>query len=121
VSREGLQKLFLYNAAGRLIKFNAPEDERQEGNIKRESKNLPIQSLCADMLKIAIGELFLKLEPMGVKFVNTVHDEIVLECSEAQADTVAVILQTEMEKAGKMFLPDIPCIAETTISNMWQK
>lgn len=120
-SKDGLKNLNLYNAAGRLIKFNPPEDERQEGNIKRESKNLPIQSLCADMLKIAIGELFLKLEPMGVKFVNTVHDEIVLECSEDQADKVAVILRTEMEKAGKRFLPDIPCIAETTISNRWEK
>jgi hypothetical protein len=40
----------------------------------RESKNLPIQSLCADITKIAMGNLFLRLEPLGVKFINTVHD-----------------------------------------------
>jgi len=121
ISREGLKNLVLRNAAGRLIKFNSPEDERQEGNIKRESENLPIQSLCADILKVAIGNLFLRLEPEGVRFVNTVHDEIVLECAEEQAEEVARILKEVMEKAGMIYLKDMPCIAEVTISDQWEK
>ncbi len=121
VSAKGLRDLKLYNRAGRLIKFNEPEGEKQKGNIKRESKNLPIQSLCADMLKIALSELFLKLEPKGVMFVNTVHDEIVLECREEDSEEVARVLKEEMEKAGRMFLTDLPCISEAVISDVWGK
>ena len=61
ISTQGLKNLEVRNTAGRLMKFEKPEDEKAQGSIKRESKNLPIQSLCADMVKIAMGNLFLNL------------------------------------------------------------
>lgn len=121
ISTEGLKNLEIRNKAGRLIKFEKPEDEKAQKRIKRESKNLPIQSLCADMVKIAMGNIFLKLEPKGVKFINTVHDELVFECTEDQAEEVREIVKTEMEKAGVLFLTDLPCIAEITVSDIWEK
>ena len=121
ISTEGLKNLEVKNRAGRLMKFEKPEDEKAQKSIKRESKNLPIQSLCADMVKIAMGNIFLKLEPKGVKFINTVHDELVFECTEAQAEDVKSIVKTEMEKAGALFLIDLPCIAEVTVSDTWEK
>lgn len=121
ISTEGLKNLEVKNRAGRLMKFEKPEDEKAQKSIKRESKNLPIQSLCADMVKIAMGNLFLELEPKGVKFINTVHDELVFECTEAQAEEVKDIVETEMEKAGALFLIDLPCIAEVTVSDTWEK
>jgi DNA polymerase-1 len=121
VSTEGLKNLEVKNRAGRLMKFEKPEDEKAQKSIKRESKNLPIQSLCADMVKIAMGNIFLKLEPKGVKFINTVHDELVFECTEAQAEEVKDIVETEMEKAGALFLIDLPCIAIVTIRDTWEK
>lgn len=121
VSTEGLKNLEVRNKAGRLIKFEKPEDEKAQKRIKRESKNLPIQSLCADMIKIAMGNIFLKLEPKGVKFINTVHDELVFECAEDQVEEVREIVKTEMEKAGELFLTDLPCIAEITVSDTWEK
>ena len=68
-----------------------------------------------------MGNLFLILEPRGVKLVNCVHDELVFECKAEEADEVAAIVKTEMEKAGALFLKDIPCITEVTISNTWEK
>ncbi len=121
ISTEGLKNLEVRNKAGRLIKFEKPEDEKAQKRIKRESKNLPIQSLCADMIKIAMGNIFLKLEPKGVKFINTVHDELVFECAEDQVEEVSEIVKTEMEKAGELFLTDLPCIAEITVSDIWEK
>lgn len=121
ISKKGLKALYLHNLAGRLMKFNKPVGEKEKGTIKRESKNLPIQSLCADMIKIAMGNLFLKLEPLGVKFINTVHDELVFECAESIAEEVKSIVKAEMEKAGALFLTDLPCIAEVTISDVWEK
>jgi len=120
-SSEGIKNLEIRNIAGRLMKFNVPADEKEKGSIGRESKNLPIQSLCADMLKTAIAAIFRELEPLGVKFINTIHDEIVLECEESMADFVAEILKGEMEKAGKKYLTDMPCISEVTISDAWEK
>lgn len=121
ISTQGLKNLEVRNTAGRLMRFEKPEDEKAQGSIKRESKNLPIQSLCADMVKIAMGNLFLILEPKGVKFINTVHDELVFECTEGQAEEVKYIVKTEMEKAGALFLTDLPCIAEVTPSDTWEK
>jgi DNA polymerase I len=121
VSEEGLHNLEIRNKAGRLMKFKAPEDEREKGSIKRESKNLPIQSLCADMVKVAMANIFLRLEPKGAKFVNTVHDELVYETKEDFAEEAAQIIKEEMEKAGKIYLTDMPCVSEVTIGDMWEK
>lgn len=121
ISFYGLEHLHVRNIAGRLIKFNKPMTQKEMNSIKRESKNLPIQSLCADMVKIAMANIFLELEPKGVKFINTVHDELVFECSDAQAEYVKEIVKCEMEKAGSIFLTDLPCIVEISISDSWEK
>lgn len=68
-----------------------------------------------------MGNLFLILEPRGVKLVNCVHDELVFECKAEEVEEVAAIVKTEMEKAGELFLIDLPCIAEVTISDTWEK
>ena len=121
ISIQGLKNLELRSLSGRLIKFESPRTKQQRSSIKRESKNLPIQSLCADMIKIAMANIFLRLEPKGVKFINTVHDELVFECTEAQADEVKNTVKEEMEKAGALFLKDVPCIAEVKVSDTWEK
>lgn len=119
--KDGLKNLSIRNKANRYLKFNIPADEKQEGYIKRQSQNMPIQSLCADMLKIAISNLHKRLEPQGVLFINCVHDELVFECKDDQAQDVANAVKEEMEKAGRIFLKNVPCIAEVTISDTWTK
>ncbi|HEY5499868.1 MAG TPA: DNA polymerase [Bacteroidales bacterium] len=126
-SREGLKKLKASTLTGRLFLFDPPqgdtEDEKQEqeGLIMRECKNFPISGLCADMLKIAMGNLFLILEPRGVKLVNCVHDELVFECKAEEAEEISQIVKAEMEKAGNLFLNDLPCVVDVTIANYWKK
>ena len=68
-----------------------------------------------------MSNLFLFLEPRGVKLVNCVHDELVFECKTEEAEEVAAIVKTEMEKAGTLFLTDLPCIAEVKVSDTWEK
>jgi len=119
--RHGLENLSIRNAANRYHKFYAPEDERQKGYIKRQCQNMPIQSLCADMVKIAIANLYRILEPEGVRFINCVHDELVFECSEDQAEYVVDTVKVEMEKAGELYLDKVPVIAEVSISDAWIK
>jgi len=107
---------------GRLCKTIDPDGKKvEEYTIKNRGKNLPVQGLCADMLKIAMGNIFLILEPRGVKLINSVHDELVFECKEEEAEEIGQIIKSEMEKAGNLFLKDLPCLVEVTIDNYWRK
>ena len=83
-----MQKRELRNATGRLLII---DEDKDEGAAGREAMNLTIQSLCADMVKEALPKIQAKLEPMGVKFINTIHDELVFECKEEQAEEVCSI------------------------------
>ncbi len=92
-----------------------------KGSIGRQSKNYPIQGFCADLVKIAISRIFPILEPLGVKFIATVHDELVFECDKAQTDFVMEIVKREMEMAGAQYFTDIPCRAEVFNGDYWHK
>ena len=121
VGKEGFQKGEIRTLAGRMCKTKNPNKKEDDYKIKNKGKNLPVQGLCADILKIAMGNLFLILEPREIKLINSVHDELVFECKAEEADEVAAIIKNEMEKAGALFLKDIPCIAEVTIADFWKK
>jgi len=121
ISSLGMRHLSVRTLAGRLIKFERPECKKDQSGVKRQCKNFPIQGLCADMVKIAIGNIFLKLEPLGVKFIATVHDEIVFECTKEQADFVKTTVMDEMSKAASRFITDLPCYAEAFTNDYWHK
>ncbi|MGA9187429.1 MAG: DNA polymerase [Methanosarcina sp.] len=120
ISQEGLLKLELRNKAGRLLKLTVPKTEQDIGGTKREAKNLPIQSLCSDMIKDALKNIYARLEPQGVLFINTIHDELVFECKEEQAEEVAKAVKEEMERAGSQYLTSIPVLVEVTVADTWK-
>ena len=91
---EGFQKGQIRTLAGRMCKTRYPNKKEEGYRIKNRGKSLPIQGLCADMLKIAMGSLFLILEPRGVKLINCVHDELVFECKAEEAEEVAAIVRS---------------------------
>lgn len=51
--------------------------------------------------------------------VGTVHDEIILECPEAQAANVSVVLKAAMEDAGRKYLKIVPVVADVSIGKDW--
>jgi DNA polymerase I len=120
VAQEGLSQLQVRTAAGRLMLFESPKDESEEGSIMRLSKNLPIQGLCADIVKLALGNLFLRLENKGVKLCAVIHDEIVLEVPEEDAEEVKEILEEVMNNAIQRYIQVIPAYAEGKISDHWE-
>ena len=68
-----------------------------------------------------MARLYHKLQPMGVRLINAVHDELVFECISEKKDEVAKIVKEEMESAGKEYLTSIPCIVEVSVGEAWQK
>jgi len=92
-----------------------------KGSIGRQSKNYPIQGFCADLVKMAMARIFPILEPLGVKFIATVHDEFVFECNKTQTDFVMETVKREMEMAGAQYFTDIPCRVEVFSGDYWHK
>jgi len=118
VSQHGAECREMRNAAGRYLKIDPESDYGAAG---REAMNLPIQSLCADMLKEAMPRICAELDPLGVKFVNTIHDEVVFEVPEEHVEFAEKLIKEEMEKYGRKYMKKIDCVAEVTISDYWKK
>lgn len=89
---------------------------RQFGS--RAAMNTPIQGTAADIMKIAMINVFNKLqeEKLDAKLVLQIHDELIIECSEDVKEKVKEILQNCMEDAAKL---DVPLNVETSEATSW--
>jgi DNA polymerase I len=110
---------------GRRLLFDKARlsGENARGDLSRIMKNMPIQGTSADMTKLAMARVHERLqkETRGdAGLINTVHDEIVVECSEADAAAVAVAVREEMEAAHTTLLKTIPPLVELQVSSHWQ-
>lgn len=81
--------------------------------------NTPVQGTAADILKHALGLLAKHLRGTDRKIVGIVHDEILLEVAEHEAQECAVLLKSVMETAASDILLDIPCVADAKIADSW--
>ena len=71
---------------------------------ERVARNMPIQGTAADIIKIAMIRVYhrLKDENMQAKLILQVHDELIVEAPEAEAQKAAQIVSEEMENACQM-------------------
>jgi DNA polymerase-1 len=108
--------------SGRLIYFSFDANDRsQVGATQRLGKNAPIQGSSADIIKRALALLYDALKPIDAKIVNCIHDEIVIEAAEAQAEECAAILDREMIAAAREFIRSVPVTVDITIGDAWLK
>lgn len=82
------------------------------------SANTLIQGSGADILKIAIAELDKYLTD-DVKLVACIHDELVLEVKEQDAERYRELLENIMIKAAQHVLKDVPAEADASIGTTW--
>lgn len=78
---------------------------------ERAAINMPIQGTEADLMKRAMIRVDKEL-PEGAEMVMQVHDSLIIECDEGQANVVAEILQREMEGVA----PELPIKLATEVS-----
>lgn len=83
--------------------------------------NTPVQGTGADILKQALGMLPAALKGTGARIVATVHDEIVLEAPEDQAQEVGTRLETVMKQAGRTYVTRVPIEVKVVIASNWIK
>ena len=85
-----------------------PELSNSNGNLRafgeRVARNAPIQGTAADIIKIAMIRVYerLKAEQPDARLILQVHDELIVECNEENAEKVCGLLEYEMENAAKL-------------------
>ncbi len=86
----------------------------------RIATNTPIQGTAADIMKIAMINVYnrIKKEKLKTKIVLQIHDELLLESPIEEKKQVKELLKTEMENAVKLF---VPLTAEVSEANNWEE
>ena len=74
---------------------------------KRIAMNTPVQGTAADLIKIAMINVYnrLKAEKLDAKLILQVHDELIIESDTACAEKCAEILREEMQGVYEMRVP----------------
>lgn len=90
--------------------------ERNRG--KRFAMNAPIQGSAADIIKIAMVNVYKKLEEKNLKskLILQVHDELIVEAIKEELDIVKSIVKDEMENAVLM---DVHLDVDLNIGDSW--
>ena len=85
---------------------------------KRLAMNAPIQGSAADIIKIAMVNVYKKLQEKGLKskLVLQVHDELIIESVESELQEVTKIVKDEMEYAVAM---DVNLDVDLNIGDSW--
>lgn len=74
---------------------------------ERVARNMPIQGAAADIIKIAMIRVRdrLKAEKMQARLILQVHDELIVEAPNDEAQKAAAVLKEEMENAVLLSAP----------------
>ena len=117
---EGKEKGYVSTLFGRRRAL--PELKASNFNVRsfgeRVARNMPIQGTAADVMKLAMIRVRdrLRRELPEAKLLLQVHDELIVECPEAQAETAARLLKEEMEGAVSY---SVPLTADTGVGRSW--
>ena len=85
---------------------------------ERVALNMPIQGTAADIIKLAMIKVDSRLRAEGLeaRLVLQVHDELIVECPEHEAEQVKALLQEEMEGVAAL---SVPLIADAKVGRTW--
>lgn len=85
---------------------------------ERVARNMPIQGTAADIIKIAMVRVERRLaqENMKSRLILQVHDELIVESPEDEAEKAAALLKDEMQNA---VLLSVPLTVDAKIGRNW--
>ena len=103
-------------------KRNVPEINSKNFNIRqfgnRVALNTPIQGTAADIMKLAMIDVYNKFknEKLNAKIILQIHDELLIEADIDEKEKVKKILKESMENIIKL---RVPLIVEMTEADNW--
>jgi DNA polymerase-1 len=83
---------------------------------ERMAINMPIQGLAADIMKIAMINVYSNLVAADVRMILQIHDEIILEVREDLAEEIAKKVKDLMENVIKL---GVPLIVDVNVGDNW--
>ncbi|WP_051151065.1 DNA polymerase I [Butyrivibrio sp. VCB2006] len=85
---------------------------------ERVAMNAPIQGTAADIMKIAMINVYfrLKKENLLSRLILQIHDELVIETAPSEVEKVTALLTQEMERAADL---SVPLLAECHTGSDW--
>ncbi|MBP2637800.1 MAG: polA [Firmicutes bacterium] len=92
----------------------------QRSFAERTAMNTPIQGAAADIIKIAMINVYAALKAAGLKsrLLLQVHDELVLEVTTEEVKQVTTLVKQAMEQAVTL---NVPLLAEVKTGDNWAK
>ena len=112
-AERGIEEVRTVTGRRRLIPPDASAWERFTALV-----NTPVQGGTADGIKRALVDLAAKL-PEGAQIISTVHDEIIVECAEADAGHVRDLLASVMRESMQSLFPAVPIEVEAAACSNW--
>ena len=88
------------------------------GLAERNAINAPIQGSAADIMKLAMVEIYRRFEAEGIrsKMIMQVHDEVVVDTLNEELESVKRIVKEAMESVASL---SVPLIAEVSSAENW--
>lgn len=85
---------------------------------ERVAMNMPIQGSAADIIKIAMVQVYEKLKAEGFKarLVLQIHDELLVDAPEEEAEAVMMLMKSTMENVAQL---KVKLIAEASSGRSW--
>ena len=85
---------------------------------ERVALNMPIQGTAADIMKLAMVRVDERLRREGLRgrLILQVHDELIVECPEDEAERTAKLVEDEMERVTTL---SVPLTAEAHWGKNW--
>lgn len=96
-----------------------------KGIIERMSLNYPIQGGSAEITKISCVKIFEYILDNNLQdivlFVNTIHDENVLECPLEMSESISEVVREAMLFAGSLYCKRVKLKADPELTLYWKK
>jgi DNA polymerase len=113
---------------GRIEKIFQKNDSYHQAVISRNGKRLPMklwggivaENLSQGLARDVFSDMIVRLEQEGLKLIFHVHDEVIIECDEKDAESV-LEKTIEVMSTPPTWIPDIPLAAEGQIIQRYQK
>jgi DNA polymerase-1 len=96
----------------------ADKNPARKAYAERQAINAPLQGGAADIIKRAMIRIpaLLARERLQSRLLLQVHDELLFEAPEQEADALAMLVKAEMENAASL---SVPLVVETGKGRTW--
>lgn len=85
---------------------------------ERTAMNSPIQGSAADIIKMAMIEVYQKMKPMQSKMIAQVHDELLFDVCPGELDILKTMIVEIMENVTTLA---VPLVADVSYGKTWLK